>query len=120
MCSDDVQVVGTERDLILARRLYEAGDRGERPVVGVVGAAHIKGIKEQWSFVSTPEAALQVAGLMEAPRPDPAGAFASVAITGVTDECRNASNLDMSNMAKYAGQCREAACQSSEDVSACY
>lgn len=36
-----MQVVGTERDLILARRLFEAGESGDS-TLGVVGAAHIK------------------------------------------------------------------------------
>ena len=35
------QVVGKERDTILARRLWEAAQRSE-DVVGIVGAAHVK------------------------------------------------------------------------------
>eukprot|EP00884_Botryococcus_braunii_P003471 jgi/Botrbrau1/13124/Bobra.0187s0081.1 len=43
------EVVGNERDLILARRLWEAaGEAGDRPVVGVFGAGHVRGIKQIW------------------------------------------------------------------------
>ena len=35
------QVVGKERDAILARRLWEAAQQSE-DVVGIVGAAHVK------------------------------------------------------------------------------
>lgn len=107
-------MVGTERDLVLARSLYLAGERSDRPVVGVVGAAHIKGIKQQWGFVGTPEAAEQVAGLMVAPRPDPAGAFASVAITGTIDECRDVDIHRTIYVAKYVSW---GACPCSEVVS---
>lgn len=41
-CPPDQQVILRERDLILARRLWEAGEKAAgRDVVGVVGAGHI-------------------------------------------------------------------------------
>lgn len=43
------EVLLHERNVILARRMYEAGDRAQgRPVVGVVGAGHIRGIMDLW------------------------------------------------------------------------
>ena len=100
MCSDNVQVVREERDLILARGLFEVGEySGKWPVVGVVGAAHVKGIQEQWSFACTPEAAQQVAGLMEAPSPELAGSFASKAIAGISDDRCDAFSHHTDNMA---------------------
>lgn len=40
-CTGADQVVGKERDMILARRLWEAAEHSE-DVVGIVGAAHVK------------------------------------------------------------------------------
>lgn len=44
------------------RRLWEAGERSEgQGVVGVVGAAHVKGIQARWEKAGSPETAKQVA-----------------------------------------------------------
>ena len=50
-----------------------------------MGAGHAKGIREQWSFAGTLEAAREVAGLMETPGPNLAGSFGSKAIAGIGD-----------------------------------
>lgn len=56
------EVLGHERDLILARRLWEAGNKAEgQGVVGVVGAAHVKGIQARWDAAGSPETAKKVA-----------------------------------------------------------
>ncbi|DBB12972.1 TPA: hypothetical protein ACH3X3_005716 [Trebouxia sp. C0006] len=56
------EVMGHERDLILARRIWEAGNKAEgQGVVGVVGAAHVKGIQARWDDAGSPETAKKVA-----------------------------------------------------------
>ncbi|KAL0029847.1 hypothetical protein WJX77_003526 [Trebouxia sp. C0004] len=56
------EVLGHERDMILARRLWEAGNKAEgQGVVGVVGAAHVKGIQARWDDAGSPETAKKVA-----------------------------------------------------------
>ncbi len=38
-----MQVILRERDLVLARRLWEAGEKAAgRPIVGIVGAGHVQ------------------------------------------------------------------------------
>lgn len=50
------KVIIDERDVILARRLWEAGEEaGGQSVVGVVGAGHVRGIKAHWSEAGTPQ-----------------------------------------------------------------
>ena len=47
----------------LSRRLWEAGQKAEgQGVVGVVGAAHVKGIQARWAQAGSPETGRQVAG----------------------------------------------------------
>lgn len=54
------KVIIDERDWILARRLWEAGQEAEgQPVVGVCGAGHVRGIKRYWDVAGTPEAAVR-------------------------------------------------------------
>lgn len=46
----------------LSRRLWEAGQQAEgQGVVGVVGAAHVKGIQARWAQAGSPETGRQVA-----------------------------------------------------------
>jgi hypothetical protein len=62
------KVIVDERDLILARKLWEAGLAADgQPVVGVVGAGHVPGIKRYWSYAATPAAAERVEEFMRAP-----------------------------------------------------
>ena len=50
------RVVVDERDVILARSLWRAAQAtGPRPVVGVVGAGHVPGIKRLWLSAGEPE-----------------------------------------------------------------
>lgn len=50
------KVIIDERDVILARRLWEAGEEGGgQSVVGVVGAGHVRGIQAHWPKAGTPE-----------------------------------------------------------------
>lgn len=38
-----MQVILRERDLVLARRLWEAGEKAAgRPIVGIIGAGHVQ------------------------------------------------------------------------------
>ena len=51
------KVIIDERDWILARRLWEAGQEAEgQPIVGVCGAGHVRGIQKYWPVAGTPEA----------------------------------------------------------------
>ena len=46
----------------MSRRLWEAGQKAEgQGVVGVVGAAHVKGIQARWAQAGSPETERQVA-----------------------------------------------------------
>ena len=48
--------------LFVCRRLWEAGNKAEgQGVVGVVGAAHVKGIQARWDDAGSPETAKKVA-----------------------------------------------------------
>ena len=56
------KVIIDERDWLLARRLWEAGEQaGGQPVVGVCGAGHVRGIQRYWDVAGTPEAAARAA-----------------------------------------------------------
>ncbi|EFN57831.1 hypothetical protein CHLNCDRAFT_143259 [Chlorella variabilis] len=67
------KVIVDERDLILARRLWEAGlEAGSQPVVGVVGAGHIKGITRHWAEAGEPATEERVQRYLQAPQ-DEAG-----------------------------------------------
>ena len=55
------KVIIDERDWILARRLWEAGEAAAGgAVVGVCGAGHVRGIVKYWNVVGSPEAAARV------------------------------------------------------------
>ncbi len=48
--------------LFVCRRIWEAGNKAEgQGVVGVVGAAHVKGIQARWDDAGSPETAKKVA-----------------------------------------------------------
>ncbi|KAI3438880.1 hypothetical protein D9Q98_001295 [Chlorella vulgaris] len=65
------KVLVDERDLILARRLWEAGlEAGSQPVVGVVGAGHLKGIEHYWPEAGADATEATVQQYMQAPRED--------------------------------------------------
>lgn len=78
------KVVVDERDLILARRLWEAGlEAGSQPVVGVVGAGHIKGITRYWPVAGDPDTEAKVQRYLQAPADEAASPWVSAAVTGV-------------------------------------
>ena len=65
------QTSSPEKAADFARGLWEAAAlSGGRPVVGVVGAGHIKGIAQKWDkdYIGSPEAA-RLAYLMTQPPP---------------------------------------------------
>lgn len=78
------QVILRERDLILARRLWEAGEKAAgRDVVGVVGAGHIPGIVKHWHWAGSPQAAELVQELSTAPSgPSTTGSMITTGIIG--------------------------------------
>ena len=62
MVTDWYHAASLKSFLCLSRRLWEAGQRAEgQGVVGVVGAAHVKGIQSRWAQAGSPETARQVA-----------------------------------------------------------
>ena len=77
------KVIVDERDLILARNLWEAGQKyGPQSVVGVVGAGHIKGIQRYWPTAGTPEVAAKAVEFNSLPRGEGSPSFAGIAFTG--------------------------------------
>ncbi|KAL4430133.1 hypothetical protein ABPG77_004915 [Micractinium sp. CCAP 211/92] len=77
------KVVVDERDLILARRLWEAGqETAGQPVVGVVGAGHIKGITRYWDEAGEPATEAKVQRFLQAPAED-GSPWLTAALTGV-------------------------------------
>ena len=62
------RVIADERDLILAHRMALLAERsGGLPVVGVVGAAHVRGIERRWADACAPGAEEAVAPLLAMP-----------------------------------------------------
>ncbi|KAL4434176.1 hypothetical protein ABPG75_000617 [Micractinium tetrahymenae] len=77
------KVVVDERDLILARRLWEAGQETTgQPVVGVVGAGHIKGITRYWDVAGEPATEAKVQRYLQAPAEE-SSPWLTAALTGV-------------------------------------
>lgn len=77
------KVVVDERDLILARRLWEAGqETAGQPVVGVVGAGHIKGITRYWDVAGEPATEAKVQRFLQAPAED-GSPWLTAALTGM-------------------------------------
>ncbi|KAI7842179.1 hypothetical protein COHA_004200 [Chlorella ohadii] len=76
------KVIVDERDLILARRLWEAGqEAGTQPVVGVVGAGHIRGIARDWARAGDPETEELVNKYLQVPKQDEASPYLTGAVT---------------------------------------
>lgn len=77
------KVIIDERDLILARRLWEAGERvSGQAIVGVVGAGHIRGIQKYWDMAGTEEAAAKTEEYCRLPPGEGPPSAAGMAITG--------------------------------------
>jgi pheromone shutdown protein TraB len=78
------KVIVDERDLILARRLWETAD-GAGPssaVVGIVGAGHVKGIQRYWDAAGTLEAAQRADEFLQLPPGEGPPSMVGVAVTG--------------------------------------
>lgn len=76
------KVIVDERDLILARRLWEAGqEAGTQPVVGVVGAGHIRGIARNWERAGYPETGELVSKYLQMPKQEEASPYLTGAVT---------------------------------------
>lgn len=77
-------VIVDERDLILARRLWEAGNEAgpQQSVVGVVGAGHVKGIQKYWDMAGSPAVEERVQQLMTVPAGEGPPSPIGVAVTG--------------------------------------
>lgn len=76
------KVLVDERDVILARHLWEVGDKyGPEPIVGVVGAGHIPGIQRYWPSSGSQEAALKVMEYSSLPPGEESPSLAGMAIT---------------------------------------
>ncbi|GAB4816787.1 hypothetical protein N2152v2_003833 [Parachlorella kessleri] len=77
------KVIVDERDLILARRLWESGlEAAGQPVVGVVGAGHIKGIQKYWTYAGTPAAEAKVTEFLRVPQEQEGSATLTAIGTG--------------------------------------
>lgn len=79
------KVIVQERDIILARKLWEAGETAAgQPVVGVVGAGHVKGIEKWWPEAGSPALEQRVQEYMSDPqREEGSPRLTAVATAGV-------------------------------------
>jgi hypothetical protein len=79
----NILIVGSGVEL--DRRLWETAERtGGRPVVGVVGAAHVKGITQAWPTIGSWEGKKKVQDLMQVPAGyDQGSRVVSTTLTGV-------------------------------------
>ena len=73
-------VLGTERDIVLARSLWEAASASPGgDVVGVLGAAHVVGVTRHWPQAGTPSFGAQASALRQPPPgASPAGGGSAV------------------------------------------
>ena len=78
------KVVLDERDWILARRLWEAGEEAGQgqSVVGVCGAGHVRGIQKYWNVAGTPDAALRAEEYSRLPPGEGPPSALGLAVTG--------------------------------------
>jgi hypothetical protein len=77
------KVIIDERDLVLARRLWEAGERASgQAVVGVVGAGHIRGIQKYWEMAGTEEAGVKAEEYCRLPPGEGPPSAVGMAFTG--------------------------------------
>jgi pheromone shutdown protein TraB len=76
------RVIVEERDVILARGLWEAAaEAGPLPVVGVVGAGHVRGIQRLWPAAGSAAAAARAEEYLEPPQSG-GPSVVGVAVTG--------------------------------------
>jgi hypothetical protein len=78
------KVVLDERDWILARKLWEAGEEAGQgqSIVGVCGAGHVRGIQKYWNVAGTPDAAARVAEYSRLPPGEGPPSLFGLAVTG--------------------------------------
>lgn len=78
------KVVLDERDWILARKLWEAGNEaGEgQSIVGVCGAGHVRGIQKYWNVAGSTDAAMRAEEYSRLPRGEGPPSFVGLAVTG--------------------------------------
>jgi hypothetical protein len=78
------KVVLDERDWILARRLWEAGEEAGQgqSIVGVCGAGHVRGIQKYWNVSGTPDAAMRAEEYSRLPPGEGPPSLVGLTITG--------------------------------------
>lgn len=78
------KVVLDERDWILARKLWEAGNEvGQgQSIVGVCGAGHIRGIRKYWNVAGSTDAAMKAEEYSRLPPGEGPPSFLGLAVTG--------------------------------------
>jgi hypothetical protein len=78
------KVVLDERDWILARRLWEAGEEAGQgqSIVGVCGAGHVRGIQKYWNVAGTVDAAARAEEYSRLPPGEGPPTLFGLAVTG--------------------------------------
>jgi hypothetical protein len=78
------KVILDERDWILARKLWEAGNEAGQgqSIVGVCGAGHIRGIQKYWNVAGSTDAAMRAEEYSQLPPGEGSPSFFGLAVTG--------------------------------------